>query len=212
MDINWDQISDTVEKLDKDALKGVGLLNFNRTEVEQWKELIPDADHVVLRLDPVQQNLTWESLYPEWIDEEEEFDLPTCPSLPRIQYPGKPRLDLVAVKLPCNRSGNWSRDVARFHLQLETARLASSSRGSHSLHVVLVTDCFPIPNLFIRNDLVLREGDVWMYEPDLHKLRQKTQLPVGSCELAVPLKAKGGYRLGTISTFESFHHFSYCFC
>ena len=192
LDINWDQISDALEKLnDKDTYKGIGLLNFNDSEMYQWKEMIPDADHVVLDLEHVSYNTTWESLYPEWIDEEEEFDLPTCPSIPKIQYPGKPRLDLIAVKLPCNKSGGWSRDVARFHLQLEAARLAASSRGYHPLRVLLVTECFPLPNLFVCKDLVVREGDVWIYQPDLNKLRGKAQLPLGSCELSVPLKAKG---------------------
>ena len=136
-------------------------------------------------------NTTWESLYPEWIDEEEDFDIPTCPSIPKIQVPGKPRLDLIAVKLPCNKSGRWSRDVACLHLQLEAARLAAAAKGYHPVHVLLVTNCFPIPNLFTCKDLVTREGDVWLYEPDRNKLRDKLQLPVGSCELAVPLKAKG---------------------
>lgn len=192
LDTNWDQISDALDKLtDKDTYKGIGLLNFNNSEIKQWKELIPDAEHVVLHLDRVSFNTTWESLYPEWIDEEEEFDVPTCPSLPKIQYPGKPRLDLIAVKLPCNKSGSWSRDAARLHLQLEAARLAASSKGYHPMLVLLVTECFPTPNLFTCKDLVVREGDIWLYQPNLNKLREKVQLPVGSCELAVPLKAKG---------------------
>ncbi|GMN48383.1 hypothetical protein TIFTF001_017556 [Ficus carica] len=194
LDINWDLISDTLDKLnDKDMYKGVGLLNFNNSEIDQWKELTPDAEHVVLRLDRVSYNTTWESLYPEWIDEEEEFDVPTCPSLPKIKYPGKPRLDLIAVKIPCNKSGSWSRDVARLHLQLEVARLAASSKGYHPVRVILVTECIPIPNLFTCKDLVVREGDTWLYEPNLNKLREKVQLPVGSCELAVPLKAKENF-------------------
>lgn len=192
LDINWDQISDALEKLtDKNTYKGIGLLNFNNSEIEQWNELIPDAEHVVLHLDHVSHNTTWESLYPEWIDEEEDFDIPTCPYVPKIQVPGKPRLDLVAVKLPCDKSGRWSRDVARLHLQLEAARLAASAKGYHPVRVLFVTECFPIPNLFTCKDLVMREGDAWLYEPDRNKLRDKVQLPVGSCELAVPLKAKG---------------------
>ncbi|PON76307.1 UDP-glucuronate:xylan alpha-glucuronosyltransferase [Parasponia andersonii] len=194
LDINWDQISDTLEKLtDKDTYKGIGLLNFNNSEIQQWNQLIPDAEHVVLHLDHVSHNTTWESLYPEWIDEEEDFDIPTCPSVPKIQVPGKPRVDVIAVKLPCNKSGRWSRDVVRLHLQLEAARLAASARGYHPVYVLLVTECFPIPNLFTCKDLVTREGDAWLYEPDRNKLREKVQLPVGSCELAVPLKAKENF-------------------
>ncbi|XP_020426040.1 putative UDP-glucuronate:xylan alpha-glucuronosyltransferase 3 isoform X1 [Prunus persica] len=191
LDISWHEISDVLETLtDKKDYQGIGLLNFNHNEVDHWKELLPDCEHVVLHLNHVSNNITWESLYPEWIDEVEEFEVPTCPSLPKLQIPGKPRLDLVAVKLPCNKSGSWSRDVARFHLQLEVARLAASSKGYHPVRVLLVTDCFPIPNLFTCKELVRREGNAWLYESNLNTLRDKLQLPVGSCELSVPLKAK----------------------
>lgn len=194
LDIDWDQISSVVEKLtDRNEYQGIGLLNFNDSEIDHWNQLIPDAEHVVLNLDHVSNDITWELLYPEWIDEEEEFEVPTCPSLPKIQIPGKPRIDLVAVKLPCIKSGRWSRDVARLHLQLEAARIASSSKGLHPVHVLLVTECFPIPNLLSCKDIVVREGNAWLYKPDLNRLREKLLLPVGSCELAVPLKAKENF-------------------
>ncbi|TYH79758.1 hypothetical protein ES332_D03G084500v1 [Gossypium tomentosum] len=191
LDVNWDQISTIIEKLtDRDEYQGIGLLNFNNSETDQWKQLLPDAEHVVLQLDHAAENITWESLYPEWIDEEEEFEVPNCPSLPSLQVPGKPRIDLIAVKLPCNKQGKWSRDVARLHFQLAAARLAASSKGIRPVHVLFMTDCFPIPNLFTCKDLVARQGNAWLYTPNLHRLREKIQLPVGSCELSAPLQAK----------------------
>ncbi|KAJ4831827.1 putative UDP-glucuronate:xylan alpha-glucuronosyltransferase 3 [Turnera subulata] len=191
VNIDWDQVSDIIEKLnDTTEYQGIGLLNFNDTEIDNWKQLLPEIEHVVLHLDNLQKNVTWESIYPEWIDEEEEFEVPTCPLLPKIQVPGKPRLDIVAVKLPCNKSGRWSRDVARLHLQLAAASLAASAKSYHPVRVLLVTDCIPIPNLFTCKDLILRTGNFWLYQPNLNILRAKLQLPVGSCELAVPLKAK----------------------
>uniref|UniRef100_A0A5B7B6K6 Hexosyltransferase n=1 Tax=Davidia involucrata TaxID=16924 RepID=A0A5B7B6K6_DAVIN len=197
LDVDWGKLSGIIEKLtDRNEYQGVGLLNFNGSEIDQWKQLIPDVEHVVLHLDYVSNNVTWESIYPEWIDEEEEFEVPTCPTLPKLQVPGKPRIDLIAVKLPCNKSGDWSRDVARLHLQLAAARLAATAKGYHPVRVLLVTDCFPIPNLFTCKELVVHEGNVWMYEPNLHTLREKLQLPVGSCELAVPLKAKENWYSG----------------
>ena len=104
-------------------------------------------------------------------------------------------MDLVAVKLLSNKSGDWSRDVARQHLQLAVARLAAAARGYHPVHVLLVTDCFPIPNLFTCKELLVHEGNVWLYEPNLNTLREKIQLPVGLCELAVPLRAKGIFKI-----------------
>lgn len=192
LDIDWDQISRVIEKLaDRHEYQGVGLLNFNDSEIDQLKQLLPDAEHVILNLDYVPNNITWETLYPEWIDEEEEFEVPTCPSLPQIQFPGKPRIDLIVVKLPCKKSKDWYRDVARLHLQLGAAGLAATNKGYHPVHVLLVTENFPTPNLFTCKELVVREGNAWLYEPNLNTLREKLHLPVGSCELAVPLKAKG---------------------
>ncbi|CAJ1971993.1 unnamed protein product [Sphenostylis stenocarpa] len=194
LNIDWDQISNVLENLkDKDTYQGVGLLNFNDSEIDHWKGLVPEAEHVILHLEYASSNITWEVLYPEWIDEEEEYEFPTCPTLPRIQVPGKPRLDLIAVKLPCHKSGPWSRDVARLHLQIEAARLVASSKGYHPVRVFLVTDCFPIPNLFTCKELIQREGSSWLYEPNLNTLRAKLQLPIGSCELAVPMKAKENF-------------------
>lgn len=197
LDINWDQVSRVVDRLtDRHEYKGIGLLNFNESENDQWKQLFPDAEHVVLNLDSVPTNVIWETLYPEWIDEEEEYEIPICSTLPRLQVASKPRIDLVAVKLPCNRSGEWSRDIARFHLQLAAAQLVAMAKGSYSVHVLLVTECFPTPNLFTCKDLVVRDGNAWLYEPNLSVLREKLHLPVGSCELAVPLKAKANWHSG----------------
>ncbi|GKV31040.1 hypothetical protein SLEP1_g39783 [Rubroshorea leprosula] len=81
LDINWDQISNVVEKLtDSNQYQGIGFLNFNDSEIDHWNELTPDVVHVVMHLEYVSDNVTWESLYPERIDQEEEFEVPTCPS------------------------------------------------------------------------------------------------------------------------------------
>ncbi|KAI5394312.1 variant 4, putative UDP-glucuronate:xylan alpha-glucuronosyltransferase 3 [Lathyrus oleraceus] len=162
LNIDWNQITNVLENLkDKETYQGVGLLNFNGSEIDHWKQLVPETEHVVLHLNYASNNITWEDLYPEWIDEEEEYEFPTCPSLPRIQ--------------------------------IEAARLAATSKGLRPVHVLFVTDCFPAPNLFTCKDIIQREGNIWLYEPDLHKLREKLQLPIGSCELSVPFKAKENF-------------------
>ncbi|KAK9167114.1 hypothetical protein Scep_002305 [Stephania cephalantha] len=191
LDISWDQILKTFWTLtERDECQGVGLLNFVDSEIDLWKKLIPGPEYAVLHVDYAKDDITWESLYPEWIDEEEESEVPVCPSLPKPEVPKRPRLDLIAVKLPCRKSKNWSRDVARLHLQLTAARLATAYEDRKPVHVLFVTECFPMPNLFTCKDLVVREGNAWLYKPNLRTLREKLQLPVGSCELAVPLKAK----------------------
>ncbi|KAM7513785.1 hypothetical protein LguiA_003368 [Lonicera macranthoides] len=187
LDVDWDEISSIIGKIPRKEIQGIGLLNFNKTETNTWKQLFPEAQHVVLQVDYADKNVTWDSLYPEWIDEEQEDEVPSCPSLPRLEVPRK-RLDLIVAKLPCRNEGNWSRDVARLHLQLAAAGLAASAKGYYPVHLLFVTKCFPIPNLFTCKELVVHEGNSWLYRPNLNVLREKLQLPVGSCELALPLE------------------------
>ncbi|KAH1237216.1 putative UDP-glucuronate:xylan alpha-glucuronosyltransferase 3 [Glycine max] len=133
VDINWGDILQITAKLTgKKEFQEVGLLNFNNNELDHWEQLIPNVTHVVLELEYAAKNVTWESLYPEWIDEEEETEVLVCPSLPSLRSPGI-RLNLIAVKLPHANGGNWSRDVARLHLQLAVARLTTSFKGNYPL-------------------------------------------------------------------------------
>ncbi|KAE8709835.1 putative UDP-glucuronate:xylan alpha-glucuronosyltransferase 5 [Hibiscus syriacus] len=134
LDVNWDQISNVIEKLtDRDEYQGIGLLNFNNTETDQWKQLLPDAEHVVLQLDHVAGNVTWESLYPEWIDEEDEFEVPKCPSLPSLQFPGKPRIDLIAVNFLATRQESGQETLHSFHS--DRAHREAYATILHSAHV-----------------------------------------------------------------------------
>ncbi|KAJ6419294.1 hypothetical protein OIU84_029413 [Salix udensis] len=190
LDVNWEDVMRVIEKLgEQNDYQGIGLLNFNNSEVHHWNQLMPDATHINIQLDYADKNMTWDSLYPEWIDEEQEKDVPVCPSLPKPDTPRK-RLDLIAVKLPCRNEWNWSRDVARLHLQVAAANLAASAKGFYPVHLLFITGRFPIPNLFTCKELVVREGNVWLYKPDVNVLRQKLHLPIGSCELALPLRDK----------------------
>ncbi|XP_010550282.1 PREDICTED: UDP-glucuronate:xylan alpha-glucuronosyltransferase 1 isoform X2 [Tarenaya hassleriana] len=207
LDINWEDVTKIIKTIDDDndhqtgtnTSRTIGVLNFNKNEIQRWKRLVTakknsnnnknqeeEENIVALHLDYADKNVTWDSLYPEWIDEEQETEIPVCPDLPKIQVPRR-KLDLIIVKLPCRNEGNWSRDVGRLHLQLAAATVAASEKGFFRGHVMFVTRCFPIPNLFHCKDLVARRGDVWMYRPNLDVLREKLQLPVGSCELALPL-------------------------
>lgn len=193
LDVNWAQISKIVGQL-SDGIKGrvqIGILNFNSSEISHWQQLLHNAEPVIISLEHASKDITWEVLYPEWIDEEQESEVPVCRSLPEPKVPKKVQLDLIAVKLPCRRgSSNWSRDIARLHLQLAASKLATSPKG-HTVHVLFVTECFPIPNLFTCKDLIVHKENIWLYKPNLGAMRQKLRLPVGSCELSVPLKAKG---------------------
>ncbi|KAJ4758386.1 Hexosyltransferase [Rhynchospora pubera] len=201
--IQWHDLFSTIDQTlspSKTNQLKVALLNFNLTETRYWSHSIPNSQISTVKLDPLPNSITWQTLYPEWIDEEELTEIPTCPTFPDPVPPKKIGLafDLIAVKLPCDRSITWSRDVVRLHLQLSAAKLAvrfgsRSKNGDNKhkrVHVLFVSDCLPIPNLFNCKDRVKREGNLWLYQPDLTMLRQKIRLPVGSCELALPLKTK----------------------
>ena len=148
-----------------------------------------------VHLDRVAGNVTWAHLYPEWIDEEELYHAPACPDLPEPSPAPEGGYDVVAVKLPCSGAAGWSKDVPRLHLQLAAARLAAGRSEEHgrraAAHVIVVSRCFPAPNLFSCKHEVMRDGGVWLYRPDMGELRQKLALPVGSCRLAMPLRALG---------------------
>jgi xylan alpha-glucuronosyltransferase len=193
--VQWEDVYKAVKNVNASEKKlKVGLLNFNRTEFGSWTQMLPESEFSVIRLEHASESITWQSLYPEWIDEEEETEIPSCPSLPDPIFQRDAEFDVVAVKLPCTWVAGWSRDVARLHLQLSAAKLAvASRRGNSPAHVLFVTECFPIPNLFSCKNLVKREGNAWLYKPDLRVLKEKLRLPVGSCELAVPLNAKGNF-------------------
>ncbi|KAM3404232.1 hypothetical protein ACQJBY_007367 [Aegilops geniculata] len=191
-DVQWADVYTAIEDLSagNQELK-IGLLNFNSTEYGSWSRILPESHVSIIRLEHAKDSITWPKLYPEWIDEEEESEIPSCPSFPEPNVRRGAWFDVIAVKLPCTRAAGWSRDVARLHLQLSAAKLAvTSSRGNRKVHVLFVTDCFPIPNLFPCKNLVKHEGNAWLYRPDLKAVREKLRLPVGSCELAIPLKAK----------------------
>ncbi|CAD6272770.1 unnamed protein product [Miscanthus lutarioriparius] len=172
----------------------VALLNFDHDEVEEWKARMPHTDASAVRLDHVGSDVTWEHLYPEWIDEEEFYGASACPDLPEPTVaPEEEAYDVVAVKLPCGRAASWSKDVARLHLQLAAARLAACGRhgGAAAAHELVVNRCFPMPNLFRCRDEVARDGYVWLYRPDVSELSRKLELPVASCKLAMPFRALG---------------------
>ncbi|KAI8535735.1 hypothetical protein RHMOL_Rhmol10G0196700 [Rhododendron molle] len=128
LDISCEEIKKIIKTIPGNKkFHGIGLLNLNKIKTNHWKQLIPNSDHV-LHLDYAEKNVTWDTLYPEWIDEEQQYEIPICQSLPKIEEPKK-RLDLIIVKLPCrDHEANWSTDVARLHLQLAAAQLAVSKQ------------------------------------------------------------------------------------
>ncbi|OEL22328.1 UDP-glucuronate:xylan alpha-glucuronosyltransferase 1 [Dichanthelium oligosanthes] len=197
-EIHWESVARSLSSSSRNDTDGggivrVGLLNFDSSEVARWRSMLPAADVRAVSLAPAADDITWKALYPTWIDE--DGNRSSCPSLPDPDPPLHD-YDLVAVKLPCRRQG-WSRDVRRFHLQLSAAKLAlhdSSSSIPKAGMVLILTEskCLPLPNLFPCKHLLSRHAHAWLYRPDAAYLRRRLNLPVGSCQLAVPsLRAAG---------------------
>ncbi|KAI5082059.1 hypothetical protein GOP47_0001802 [Adiantum capillus-veneris] len=190
----WKKLTTILESLTNSATNvplKLGLINYNKKithdlENELWG-LLTSVDVVphFVPLQQVDQTWTWKDFYPEWIDEEEVFEMPKCPLLPFPDLDKNTTLDVVFAEVPCDTSSDWRRDVLRLYIQLSAAHVAANS---HSSYVVLSSVCSPFPNLFTCKELVLKRGHLWLYKLDLPKLEKKLALPVGSCELAVPLK------------------------
>ncbi|KAL4307945.1 hypothetical protein HN51_042373 [Arachis hypogaea] len=180
------------------GVKNIGMVNFDEEEddVSEWnmqgeKTIIP------IHFEKVSSQFNWTDLFPEWIDEEEESDVPSCPDIPMPDFNVHQNMDIIVAKLPCNNNKEgWGRNVYRLQVHLIVANLAAKNKGKRDYgrlktKVVFLSKCRPMLEIFRCNDLVKNDGDWWYYEPDLKRLEQKVSLPVGSCKLALPLWEQG---------------------
>ena len=186
-EINWHQISSLLQSSRITWAEGLktGLVNFNsREEIKEWSKFSGQVDYSIFPFDHLDNEIQWVDLYPEWIDEDGKFEVPKCPILPMPNVRNKLKLNLVVVKVPCNDHVSSSRDVVRLQVQLAAAHVALHTEATY----VLILDlCRPLPNLFPCDGLVGKRESAWLFEVDHLKLRKKLRLPVGSCELAVPM-------------------------
>ncbi|KAL6207802.1 hypothetical protein ACLB2K_018755 [Fragaria x ananassa] len=166
----------------------IGMVNMEEDDVSEWKRF---GKVIPVRFNRVSELFKWVDLFPEWIDEEEETDVPFCPEIPMPEYRNYDRMNLVVAKLPCKYpEEGWNRELFRLQVHLIAANLAVK-RGVKDRNlktkVVFWSKCMPMLEIFRCSDLVKQEGDWWLYEADMAKLKQKVSLPVGSCNLALPL-------------------------
>lgn len=139
-----------------DELRGrlrMGLVNIGRDD------LLPlgvEGDAVAVDFDKVSDTFKWSDLFPEWIDEEEEDGVPSCPEIPMPDFSrhrNDDDVDVVVAALPCNRtSKGWNRDVFRLQVHLVAAHMAARKgrrvRGGGKVRVVLRSECEPMMDLF----------------------------------------------------------------
>jgi hypothetical protein len=183
----------------------MGLVNIGRDEV---LALGVEGDAVRVDFERVSETFRWSDLFPEWIDEEEDDEGPSCPELPMPDWSryadGGGDVDVVVASVPCNRSApGWNRDVFRLQVHLVAAHVAARKGrrdGGGAVRVVLRSQCEPMMDLFRCDEAVGREGDWYMYRVDVQRLEEKLRLPVGSCNLAMPLWGAGGTFPSTTSS------------
>lgn len=185
------------------GMKKIGMVNMEIDD--EWKKY---GQIVPIHFEKVSEYFEWKHLFPEWIDEEEEIDGPMCPEIPMPDFDKYRSLDMIVAEIPCNKSnskyqGNeeegWRRDVFGLQVHLIVANLAVKTGNKGLLNmrrtrtkVVFLSKCSrPMPELFRCDDLLKQEGNWWYFEPNLDRLHHKISLPVGSCNLALPLWGKG---------------------
>ena len=101
-------------------------------------------------------------------------------------------LDVVIARVPCDKvkENKGIRDVFRLQVNLVVPNLwvrngwISSPDVNRIVYTVFIGSCEPMLEIFRCDDLVMHQGDHWVYKPELRRLKQKVLMPFGSCQLA----------------------------
>ncbi|KAG6402487.1 hypothetical protein SASPL_134682 [Salvia splendens] len=170
----------------------IGMINMEDEDVSAWSssgEIIP------VTFEKVPAELRWNSIFPAWINEEEGYSGARCPEIPMPDWEAYGYMDVVVAKMPCREpEEGLSRDVFRLQVHLAAANMAvrrGRRDGGGRAKVVVLSECPPMPEFFRCEEVAGREGRWRFYRPEMWRLEQKVSLPVGSCELALPLWDKG---------------------
>lgn len=180
--------------------KKIGVVNMGGDEMREWENV---SKPIAVDFEPVSKNFEWKHLFPEWIDEEEENDGPSCPELLMPDFALYSEMDVVVARMPCRYpEEGWRRDVLRLQVHLIVANLAvkkGKKEGGEKMKVVLLSPCRPMMEVFRCDNLLRQKGNWWVYEPDMARLEQKVAMPVGSCKLALPLWEQGIHNVYNVS-------------
>ncbi|KAG4176735.1 hypothetical protein ERO13_A11G264600v2 [Gossypium hirsutum] len=174
----------------------VGLVNLNDEEVSQYEvhgngSLV---DTVRVHFDRVSKVREWNDFFPVWINEDSNLQPPTCPEIPMPRLEEYWDLSVVVAKVPCDgwTSEAGMRDVFRLQVNLVVANLlvrSGCAKGpdiKREVYAVFIGHCGPMPEIFRCDDLLRKEGDHWVYKPELKRLKQKVLMPPGTCQIAYP--------------------------
>ncbi|KAK6160722.1 hypothetical protein DH2020_004103 [Rehmannia glutinosa] len=182
----------------------IGMVNMGDEDLSDWNT---HGQIISISLDKVSEMFEWKHIFPEWIDEEEEFSGSSCPEIPMPDSDKYDEMDMIVAKLPCRApEEGWNRDVFRLQVHLVAAKMAVK-RGrwdwSGKMKVVFLSECMPMPEIFRCDEMVEREGEWWYYKVETGRLEQKVLMPFGSCNLALPLWDKGINKIYDVSKIEA---------
>ncbi|XP_047323520.1 putative UDP-glucuronate:xylan alpha-glucuronosyltransferase 5 [Impatiens glandulifera] len=187
----------------------------NDDEADKLRLLTQTVD---VQFDRVNEKIVWKDLFPEWINEDETFKTSSCPEIP-LSIVNLTGLDVVIARVPCGGGGGSDvedgaevKDVFRLQLNLIVADLMvrngwqDQKQRRKDVYAVFVGSCGggggAMWEIFRCEDLLWHEGDVWVYKPDLWRLKEKLTMPVGSCQLAPPYNSKTSERFIFYSLFK----------
>ncbi|KAK9139725.1 hypothetical protein Scep_009406 [Stephania cephalantha] len=192
----------------------VGLVNTHHhkkleDDIYEWKGF---GETSVVDFERVPKERRWEEFFPEWIDEEEKWNKPACPNIPMPRHEDYGEFDVVVARFPCKSYVNNNvvydqiregiRDVFMLQVNLVVANLVvkngrrSSNNGDYyedvkEVYVVFLGSCGPMWEIFRCDDLLFKhdqEGEneehFWIYKPEFKRLKQKVNMPVGTCQIA----------------------------
>ncbi|KAJ6876823.1 UDP-glucuronate:xylan alpha-glucuronosyltransferase 5 [Populus alba x Populus x berolinensis] len=178
------------KKTDSEPIK-IGLVNVDDHVKHAYDRMHGQVETFSVDFRPVSKELKWESFFPEWIDEDARWHQPSCPEVPMPRLDDYRDLDVILARVPCGSGSEKQgiRDVFRLQVNLVVANLVVASGltkggGDRTVYVVFMGSCGPMQEIFRCDDLMTRLGDYWVYKPELRRLRQKVQMPVGSCQIA----------------------------
>lgn len=122
----------------------MGMVNMHEDDVSEWSSL---GETTQVYFERVSQFFNWTDLFPEWIDEEEESDVPSCPEIPMPEFAAYETMDVIIAKLPCKYpEEGWGRDV--FRLSNAYKHLLQNFLEILNYHLSVVSNfCFYIVSL-----------------------------------------------------------------
>ncbi|KAF5809923.1 putative glucuronosyltransferase [Helianthus annuus] len=176
----YDKLQYMIQKR-SDKLK-IGLVNLHLDQI-QVNGL---ADVTTINFKIVDVDKKWEDFFPEWVDEDGKWGPMKCPEIPMPRTYEK--VDVVVARVP-----DGVRDVFRLQVNLVVANVLVKSGlgGDGEVYVVFIGRSGPMWEIFRCDDMIWEESDYKIYKPDLKRLQQKVNMPVGSCMISSSLQLGG---------------------